>query len=248
MKEARGELIVCNDPEELAYRAAREFAQLVNQFVAESGRFVAALSGGSTPRRLYSVLASSEFQNKILWSNVHLFWGDERCVPADHPESNYRMVNDVLLSKVPVPKENIYRIQGEKPPEVGAREYEQNLRAFFQVSGNQFPRFDLILLGLGEDGHTASLFPGSSVLRETNRWVVALYVERLATHRLTLTLPVLNKAANVFFLVTGQNKASILRRILSDREPSQDIPARLVQPANGNLVWWVDRKAAKWIQ
>jgi 6-phosphogluconolactonase len=163
-------------------------------------------------------------------------------VLPDHPDSNYRMAFETLLSKAPVPEENIHRIEGEEKPEIAAAKYEKAIRDFFQLADSELPRFDLILLGLGDDGHTASLFPGSEALQETSRLAVATYVEKLKSHRVTLTLPVLNHAANIFFLVAGENKTGILKDVLQ-RESSKSLPARQIHPLNGRLVWFVDRAA-----
>jgi 6-phosphogluconolactonase len=236
------ERIVCKDIPELSAQAAAEFVRQANERSATAGRFVVALSGGSTPRALYSLLAGAEFQSQVPWDRVHFFWGDERCVPPDHPDSNYRMACESLLSKVPVPEENIHRIEGEEKPEIAAAKYEKAIRDFFQLADSELPRFDLILLGLGDDGHTASLFPGSEALQETRRLAVATYVEKLKSHRVTLTLPVLNHAANIFFLVAGENKTGILKDVLQ-RESSKSLPARQIHPLNGRLVWFVDRAA-----
>jgi 6-phosphogluconolactonase len=238
------DIIICQDLGDLSRRAALEFVRLANESVSLSGRFVVALSGGSTPKELYSLFASPEFRDQIAWPQVHLFWGDERCVPPNHPESNYRMVLETLLSKVPIPKANVYRMKGEETPQAAADEYELTLRRFFRLSDDHLPRFDLILLGLGEDGHTASLFPGSYALHETKRLVTAPYVDRLRSYRLCLTLPGLNQAANVFFLVAGENKAGVLRNVLQGRDGSESLPARLIQPQRGRLVWFVDHDAA----
>ncbi len=217
---------------------------MADQSVNSRGRFTVALAGGSTPKHLYSLLATPEFQEQIPWPRVRFFWGDERCVPPDHPESNYRMVHESLLSKVPIPVENVYRMEGEKDPQLAALRYEETLRRFFQLSDEDLPRFDLILLGLGEDGHTASLFPGSHAVEETNRLVTALYVEKLKAHRLTLTLPVLNNSANIFFLVAGKNKAGVLRDLLQGGHGPEPLPAQRVKPQEGRLLWFADQAAA----
>jgi len=202
-----------------------------------------ALSGGATPRALYSLLATAEFREKIPWPQIHLFWGDERCVPPNHRDSNYGLAYETLISRVPIPKENVYRMKGGEDPQIAAFDYEQALRQFFGLSGRGLPRFDLIFLGLGEDGHTASLFPGSEVLQEKRRLVCAAYVKRFKSNRLTLTLPVLNNAANIFFLVAGERKASALREILYGKDARRLLPAQRVRPMKGRLVWFVDAAA-----
>lgn len=235
---------ICRDLRDLSQRVAAEFVRLAKQSVAAAGRFAAALSGGSTPKELYSLLAAPEFPDEVPWSQIYLFWGDERCVPPDHPESNYRMAHETLLSKVPIPAQNIFRMLGEKEPLAAASAYEGAIRKFFQLPDGEVPRFDLILLGLGKDGHTASLFPGSEALRETRHLVTAPYVEELKTHRLTLTLPVLNHGANIFFLVTGKEKAATLGDVLQGKCSRKHLPAQRISPQQGRLVWFVDQAAS----
>jgi 6-phosphogluconolactonase len=237
-------VIICRDADDLARRSAEQFISLARGAVTSSGRFTVALSGGSTPRVLYSLLASPTFKARIDWRRIHFFWGDERCVPPDHSESNYRMVHEALLSKIEIPPENIHRLAGEKEPQLAASEYEDELRRTFQLTRAQVPRFGLILLGLGEDGHTASLFPGSAALTETTRWVATAYVERLRAHRLSLTLPVINAAAQVSFLVSGTSKTAIVKQILGPTPARIDYPAARVNPANGSLTWFIDAAAA----
>jgi 6-phosphogluconolactonase len=203
-----------------------------------------ALSGGSTPKALYSLLATPGFADRIPWPKVHLFWGDERCVPPDHAESNYRMVRESLLSKINFPPENVHRMAGEKEPKLAAAEYDNELKTFFQLSEGEPPRFDLILLGLGEDGHTASLFPGSEALKETKLLVTANFVGQLNTARLTLTLPVLNNAGNVCFLVAGASKAAIVKEVLGTDSATGKLPAQRVRPVRGALTWFITRDAA----
>ena len=241
------ERIVCKDIPELSAQAAAEFVRQANERSATAGRFVVALSGGSTPRALYSLLAGAEFQSQVPWDRVHFFWGDERCVPPDHPDSNYRMAFETLLSKAPVPEKNIHRLEAELAPEAAAARYEKAIRDFFSLADSAWPAFDLIFLGLGDDGHTASLFPGSEALHENKRLVAAAYVEKLKTYRITLTLPVLNRAANIIFLVAGASKAAILRDVLQ-RESSKNLPARQIDPPNGRLIWFVDQAAAARLQ
>jgi len=238
------DIIICADAAELNRRAAERFVALANEASASSGRFTVALSGGSTPKALYSLLATPGFAERIPWPKVHLFWGDERCVPPDHGDSNYRMVRESLLTKISIPSENIHRIAGEKEPKLAAMEYENELRTFFQLSEGALPRFDLILLGLGEDGHTASLFPGSEALKETKRLVAANFVENMNAYRLTLTLPVLNNAANVFFLVAGASKAVVVKELLGANSGAVNYPAAQIQPRDGKLTWIITHDAA----
>jgi|SRR5579863_3916683 len=234
------EVRIFENPAELFLAAATEFASLAEQAVESHGRFCVALSGGSTPRSLYALLADKK--NSVPWNKCYFFFGDERHVPPDHPESNYRMVKEAMLSRVPVPAANVFRIPTEKDPDIAAREYEATLRRFFGLQPNQFPRFDLVLLGVGPDGHTASLFPGSDALNETSRLVVANWVEKFETRRITLTFPVLNHAAYVMFLVSGADKAGIFREVLENE--SANLPSQRVHPENGRLVWLADQAAA----
>jgi len=238
---AERETIVCQDVVELSRQSAQCFSHLARQSVEVSGCFTVALSGGSTPKHLYSLLASPGYKERVPWKSVHLFWGDERCVPPDHAGSNFRMVQESLLSKIDIPPENIHRMAGEREPQAAAAEYEKNLQEFFGLENAALPRFDLILLGIGEDGHTASLFPGSDALSETKRLVAAPYVEKLNSYRLTLTLPVLNNGAEVWFLVTGNGKAEAVKEVFSG---SSDLPAAKVQPIDGKLTWFITEDAA----
>jgi 6-phosphogluconolactonase len=240
---AEREIIVCQDVAELSRRGAEQFIRLAQQSVEVSGRFTVALSGGSTPKSLYSLLASTGYKERVPWQNVHLFWGDERSVPPDHPESNFRMVQESLLSKVEIPPENIHRMAGEKQPDIATVEYEETLRRFFQLSNGELPRFDLIYLGIGADGHTASLFPGSDALNLTNRLVVALYVEKLQAYRITLTLPVLDHGANVVFLVAGSDKAAIVEKVLGEDAVALLLPAAMIRPVDGRLIWLMTEDA-----
>ncbi|MFQ5796650.1 MAG: 6-phosphogluconolactonase [Candidatus Bipolaricaulia bacterium] len=246
MRGNRREILLCRDPEEVSQRAAELFVRLADEAVSYSGRFAVALSGGSTPRLLYAMLATNAFRQRVPWSRVHLFWGDERCVAPDHPESNYRMAREVLLDKTPIPVRNIHRMPAEQEDRLhAAAVYEQTLREFFELRGGELPCFDLILLGMGEDGHTASLFPGTPALAETERLVAANYVEKLGTYRLTLTVPVINHAANVVFLVSGKSKELVLREVLEGEHQPQRLPSQLIRPVEGKLVFIVDREAGK---
>ena len=216
--------------DELTRAAASEFTEEARRAVRERGLFSFALSGGSTPRSLYSLLANDpSFRTEVPWDKIHFFWGDERHVPPDHPESNYRMANEAMLSKVPVPSENIHRIRAENPnAQEAAEEYEETVRTFFGVKAGAFPRFDLVLLGMGPDGHTASLFPGTEALHERRRLVVAPWVEKIHAHRITMTLPVFNQAAVILFLVSGKEKAETLRQALEGKEGKDPFPSQLI--------------------
>jgi 6-phosphogluconolactonase len=184
------------------------------------------------------------YAERIRWDRVHLFWGDERCVPPDHLDSNYRMVQDSLLSAIQIPAENVHPMSGEKKPPIAALQYEAELKRFFKLADGALPRFDLILLGLGDDGHSASLFPGSAALNDEEHLVVADYVEKLKTMRLTLTLPVLNEGAEVVFLVAGASKAAIVKELFSKKASAAIFPASKIQPRNGNLIWMITADAA----
>lgn len=231
-------------PQELFAAAAEEVVRAANEAVAQRGRFSIALSGGSTPKNLYNLLATNA-RNALPWDRMFFFWGDERHVPPTDPDSNYRMADETLLAKIPVSAANVFRIPAENPDaEAAAAAYEQTLRKFFQLEPGQFPTFDLILLGMGPDGHTASLFPGTKALQEKNRLVVANWVEKMKTSRITLTLPVLNAARCVAFLVSGTDKASVLRAVLEEDVPAEQYPSKLIRPTEGKLIWLVDRAAA----
>jgi 6-phosphogluconolactonase len=232
---------VFQDLEELSRGAAESFAALSKKSLASRNRFVVALSGGLTPHRLYSLLGSPQYRDVIDWSRIYIFWTDERCVPKDHPESNYKLAYDAFLSHVPLPAQNIHRIRGEDGPHKAAEAYEDELRNIF--SGPGAIVFDLILLGVGEDGHTASLFPGSPALDEKMRPAVPVYLAEPKINRVTLTLPVLNGAAQVLFLASGRAKAGVVHEIVEDGNPKQ-YPAGLVQPLRGSVVWMLDRDAS----
>jgi 6-phosphogluconolactonase len=231
-------------PQELFAAAAEEVVSVTKTAVEENGRFTIALSGGSTPKSLYNLLATNA-RTSLPWDRMFFFWGDERHVRPTDPDSNYRMADEAMLSKVPVPPGNVFRFAAENPDAAAVADaYETTLRKFFKLEPGQTPRFDLILLGLGPDGHTASLFPGTPALQEKSRLVVANWVEKLKTSRLTLTLPVLNAARCVVFLVSGTDKAPALRAVLEGDAPGEQYPAKLVKPSSGDLIWMVDRAAA----
>jgi 6-phosphogluconolactonase len=239
---ANPQIRIFDTPQALFDGAAEEFATRAEKSIAETGRFTVALSGGSTPKALYSELAGPKFAS-LPWNKMFFFWGDERHVGPDSPDSNYRMVNNALLSKVPVPKENIFRVRAEeKDANAVAQEYEKTVVNFFALKLGEFPRFDLVLLGLGPDGHTASLFPGSKGLNETQRIFISNRVEKMDTDRLTFTYPVLNAAACDMFLVSGEGKKEKVGQILEER---QDFPAAKVNPKNGDLLWFLDKAAAE---
>ncbi len=242
MEEAN-EVRVFGDTTRLARAAADEISLHIGRTLRESGRFTWALSGGSTPRALYRLLASDEYRARLPWHAIHFFWGDERHVPPDHAESNFRMAREAMLDAVPVPPENLHRIAGEEPDAArAAKLYEDELRSFFALAPGEWPRFDLMLLGLGNDGHTASLFPGSDAVRERERLAVAPWVEAQRTFRITLTPPVLSHAWRALFLVSGAEKAAALHAVLEGRREPDRYPAQAVE---GNRLWLVDREAAR---
>ncbi|PYT05475.1 MAG: 6-phosphogluconolactonase [Acidobacteria bacterium] len=233
---------VFDDPEQVAREAAGLFVRLSIEAVSERGRFAVALSGGTTPRRVYELLASDDYGTQVSWANVHVFFGDERTVAPDHADSNYRMANEALLSHVAIPSKNVHRIEGVGDAAANASQYESEMGELF--GDVAWPRLDLVMLGMGDDGHTASLFPGSSALAEQRAWVAANWVEKFQTWRITLTAPAINAARRVLFLVTGATKAERLREVLrGERDPSR-LPSQLISPRDGTLEWFVDRAAA----
>ncbi len=241
---SRRSVEVAPDAEALARRAAELFAALASEAAARSGRFTVALAGGSTPRRLYELLA--EEGGTLPWRRVHIFWGDERLVPPDDPESNYRMARESLLDRITIPEENVHRVPVGRSADAGraSEEYEGTLRAFFEAEPGRVPRLDLVLLGMGADGHTASLFPRSAALHERSRLIAAVPAHPPRTARVTMTVPFLRSASHVVFLVSGRGKAEVLRKVLEgDRDPER-LPAQLIEPDDGDLVWLVDEEAA----
>jgi len=238
------ELRVFPNLEELSDHAANLFVRNAQKAVKTESRFTVCLSGGSTPRRLYALLAQHPVRDQVPWQQVHIFWGDERCVPLSSPDNHFAMTSELLLNKVPIPADNIHRMRGESPdPETAAKEYEAELSRFFRLGPSEFPCFDLIFLGMGDDGHTASLYPGTPALQERERLVVAQYVPQRENYRLTLTFPVINSARRVVFLVAGAEKANALHHVL-EGNAGFDRPASLVKLSRGNVVWLVDRLAA----
>lgn len=229
---------VCSTPEALAEEAARRVVAASERFIAEHGRFCIALSGGSTPRKLHELLLEDRFFNQIDFSKWHVFWGDERCVGPEDSQSNYRMAKETLLVDAPIPSTQIHRMKGEIEPEAAAKEYGQLLKAEFGDGG-----LDLLLLGMGDDGHTLSLFPHTAALHETEHRCVANYVEKLSVWRITMTALFANRSAQTMFLVAGAGKAPALHEVLEgDRNPEQ-YPSQLIQPA-GELIWLMDVAAA----
>jgi 6-phosphogluconolactonase len=228
-------------PADLFHGAAKEFARIGYAAITKEGRFTVVLSGGSTPRSLYTLLGTNHAD--FDWNHTFLFFGDERHVPPTDPDSNYRMVNEALLSKIKIPASNVFRVQAESPDATAAAaEYETRLRNFFKLNSGEFPCFDLILLGLGPDGHTASLFPDSQGLKDDSHIVIANWVEKFKTHRISFTYPVLNRGQEVMFLASGDAKADVVHEILEENH-QPPYPAQLVQP-EGKLYWMIDEAAA----
>ncbi len=233
---------VFDTPGDLFRAAAEEFSHRASQSIKDHARFCVALSGGSTPRSLFALLAGGRFP-ELPWDKIYLFWGDERYVPADAAESNFRMTRETLLSKVPIPGRNVFRIKTEiSPADAAASDYEQTLKTFFGLKTRELPRFDLTLNGIGPEGHTASLFPDAPALEEKVRLVVAPWIEKFKMFRVSLTLPVFNHAACVLFLAAGKEKAAVVQEVFEG--PSSKLPAQRIHPANGELLWFIDRAAA----
>jgi 6-phosphogluconolactonase len=235
------------DASALYEAAADRFVQLANTAIHDRGRFSVALSGGSTPRSMYARIAmDAAHVGAVAWPHVHFFWGDERVVPPDHADSNFRMASEAMLDHLPLEAGQIHRMRGEDPdPARAAAAYEQELREFFQLTPEARPRFDLVLLGLGPDGHTASLFPGTAALAERTRLVTANHVPRLGVDRITLTAPAINAAANILFLAEGAGKADTLKDVLEGPRDPDRLPSQLIQPDNGTLTWMIDAAAAR---
>lgn len=228
-------------PDELAQAAAEHFATLAQEAILDHGNFSVALAGGSTPRATYEILSTIEYAQKINWEQVHIFWGDERLVPPEHQDSNYRMAHEAMLKFVPIPPENIHRVYGELEPHDAARTYAETIRDYFNPRSASF---DLILLGMGDDGHTASIFPDTEVVFEDSLLVLAHYIDKLASWRVTFTPRLINAAQNVTFLVSGERKARRLRQVLVGPHQPEVLPSQVVRPSNGKLRWLVDQAAA----
>jgi 6-phosphogluconolactonase len=239
------EIRVLQDAEELAREAADLFTGFGNQAQEQRRPFRVCLSGGSTPKRLYETLASPAVSKQVDWKEVEFYFGDERCVPPDHAQSNFALVNAALFRPLGIAADRIFRMRGEAKPEEAAQEYEKLLRDRFGMGSTGWPRFSLLLLGLGEDGHVASLFPDAPELGERRRAVVPTLAPRDPRQRISLTVPVLNEAEAVLFLVAGIGKAEAVRRVLEDTPAGdQHMPASLVRPLKGRLIWLLDRAAA----
>ena len=243
LSEASDEVRIFDGVPELMRATAEEIVLAARNAVDARGRFTWALAGGSTPRTVYELLASDFYRARMPWSAIHFFWGDERHVPPDHADSNFRMVNESLLSKIAIPTANVFRVRAELADAAeAAQEYESSLKTFFKTAPGEFPNFDLIFLGLGTEGHTASLFPDSKGLTETSRIFIANWVEKFKTDRLTLTFPAINHATDVMFLASGPDKADILHQVLEE-ENTPSLPAQRVQPQS-RVMWMLDAAAA----
>ncbi len=238
------------DAEQVSRAAAEAFIGFAREAATKDGRFTVALSGGSTPRRLYEFLAESPFNTQVTWETLEFFWGDERAVPPGHADSNYRMANDVLIRKLAIADSRIHRMPAEREDlEHAAWDYQVEIaRAFGVDPDGEPPQFDLVLLGMGTDGHTASLFPYTEAIREETRWVVSSYVPKLDSYRLTLTARILNNAAHVMFLVAGADKATPLEEVLEGPFDPERLPSQLIQPRLGDVTWLVDNSAATQLQ
>lgn len=232
-------ILLTENKNQLSYKAAEIFTTAALEAVDRQGRFSVALAGGSTPRASYELLASPSFARQIPWQQVHLFWGDERCVPPDDDQSNYLMVKESLLEQIEVPEQNIHRMTGEFEPQIAAEKYTTEISDFFHGE----IRFDLIMLGMGDDGHTASLFPHTEALN-TKLPVAANFVPKLNTWRLTLSAETINASRQVLFLVAGAKKAHALARVLEGKSQADQFPSQLIMPENGDLIWLVDKSAA----
>lgn len=241
--DSKTELLVCADPEAVAREAARRFTLHAAAAIQQRGRFTVALSGGSTPKRLYEMLSQEPYREQVDWDYVQFFWGDERFVPSTNAASNYHMTEVALLNSLDSPAENIHRVRTElENADAAALAYEKEIAAVFGVPEGEIPKFDLVLLGLGTNGHTASLFPYSKALREGSKLVVAEYVDEVKQSRITMTVPVLNSARDVLFLVTGADKATVVNEILFGKPDPERLPAQLINPSSAT--WLLDRAAA----
>jgi 6-phosphogluconolactonase len=230
-----------NNLESLSQAAAELFTVLSRQASTICGRFSVALSGGETPRRLYEILATSPYRERIRWEEVNVFWSDERCVPEDDPRNNARMARQSLLNLVPIPAENIHPIRYDQSPQQAALQYEKELKEYFST---QNPNFHLVLLGLGGNGHIASLFPHTAVLNEHKHWVSEVYIPELDMHRVTFTAPFINQASQVVFLVSGKDKAGVLEKVLEGPYQPHELPAQLIRPNGAQPIWLVDKAAS----
>lgn len=244
------EVVILRNADELAEEAARRFELLAKGAIERIGRFTVALSGGNTPQKMHTLLAGEPYASRLDWKHIYVFFSDERNVPPDHADSNYRSAHEALLGKIALPPENIFRMRGEEEAAKAAAEYDNVVQKFFRLSQiggpspDNYPRFDLIFLGMGADGHTASLFPGTAALQERSKPVTANYVPKLDTQRITFTAPTINRAANVIFLIAGADKVAPLYEVMEGEYQPQTYPAQLVRPSQGQLTFLLDEAAA----
>jgi 6-phosphogluconolactonase len=246
-KKLKVDYVVVPDSKALAARAAEQFTQVAEKAVSERGRARIAISGGSTPKAAFQLLADSSqpWRTRMPWEKLELFWVDERCVPPDQADSNYRMTREAMLDYVPLRPEQVHRMEGELDPQVAASRYESLLRNAFRLEGAESPRFDLVQLGMGPDGHTASLFPHTEAIHEMGRLAVANHVpQQKDSWRLTLTWPVINQASSIFFLIGGTDKAPVLKEVFTGPTDPERLPSQLIWPASGILTLILDQAAA----
>jgi len=237
------EIIILDDANALSVRAAEEIVYVAGEAICINGQFTLCLTGGATPVDIYSMMAT-RFNLSVDWKEVQFFWGDERCVPPDNEASNFGLANRSMLSKLALSPAQIHRIRGEDPPVAAAAAYEEELVRFFSLGDGEFPRFDLVLLGLGDDGHCASLFPGSPLIFEQRRMVATVEIEAPQRRRVTLTPPVLNNAARIMFIVAGEKKAEAVKNALEGPNAPSRFPAQIINPTEGAVTWLLDRSAA----
>lgn len=234
--------VVFQSKSEISRAAAELFTKKASEHIAKSGHFTVSLSGGSTPKALFELLATPEYSDKIDWQKVYLFWGDERCVAPDHEDSNYRMTKLALLDHIDIPAENVFRIEGEREPREAATDYLNKLRHFFKEEN---PAFDLCFLGMGDDGHTASIFPGTDAVQNTEAGVQAVYVEKFAAWRITLTAPLIKQSTLINFLVAGEGKAPALKEVFDGAYHPDLYPSQLFRDAETEVIWYLDEGAIK---
>ncbi|MBI1343628.1 MAG: 6-phosphogluconolactonase [Terrimonas sp.] len=234
-------LNIYKDADELSSAAALWIAEYISETLKSQDRFTIALSGGSTPKKLHQQLAAVPLKDKIDWGKIHFFWGDERAVPFDDERNNARMAFDTLLDQVPVNRDHIHIMRTDISPDAAAASYEELLHAYFDKESHSF---DLVILGMGDDGHTLSLFPGYEVVQESERWALSFFLEEQDMYRITITAPVANLAAKIIFLVTGAGKAKALQQVLEGAYDPDTYPSQQIHPENGELIWFVDDAAA----
>ena len=239
-------VIICADRQALNVRAAELWVEICSEAIRARGQASVALSGGSTPKSLFELMATPEWSRKVDWSKTHLFWGDERAVPANDPQSNYRMAKEAMISKLSIPEANVHPVQTELGPQKAAEAYEKTLRQFFP--GDAWPQIDFNLLGLGENGHTASLFPHTKLLHENKRWVAAECIEEVHMDRITMTAPAINHSRQIVFFISGASKADVVKEVKEGPRDPERLPAQLIKPEGGSLLWLLDKDAGSKIK